>query len=369
MKVTLERSNFLKALGHVQNVVERRNTIPILANVLIRAENGEMSLTATDLDMEVSETLAADVDVAGALTVSAGTIYEIVRRLPDGSQILLEQQETRVKITAGKSEFALSILPESDFPTIQNDDEGTSFTMPAMDLTKLIDKTKFAMSMDETRYYLCGVYLHPHLDGGSSLRAVSTDGHRLARVDVPLPAEANAMAGVILPRKAVMELRRLLDDADEDVQVTIAEAKARFKFNKMVLTTKLIDGTFPDYARVIPPNNDREMIVDNADFSKAVERVSTVATDKIRSIKLILGPDHVKLMVNNPEMGSANEEISVDYKSEELEIGFNAKYLTDVAREIDGKDATFLFSDPSSPCIITDTQEPNALYVLMPLRV
>ncbi len=372
MKVTIERATFLKALSHVQSVVERRNTIPILSNVLLQAEGGSMALTATDLDIEVAERAPADVDTPGAITASALTLYEIVRRLPDGAQIRLDNTDDagRLKLSAGKSEFSLAALPDQDFPTLTSDEGGVRFAMPSDELKRLIDKTRFAMSQEETRYYLNGVYLHAAEDDGEkTLRAVATDGHRLARLDAKLPDGAANIPGIIVPRKAVTELHRLLDGSFETVDVTVSESRIRFGYGDAVLTSKLIDGTFPDYARVIPTGNDRELKLDRDDFKNAVDRVATVSADKTRSIKLDLGADKMKLMVNNPEAGSAFEELSVDFSAEALEIGFNARYLLDVAQQIDGTTATFKFSDPSSPTIVLDDDDANALYVLMPLRV
>jgi DNA polymerase-3 subunit beta len=371
MKVTIERSTLLKALGHVQSVVERRNTIPILSNVLLQAEGGALALTATDLDIEIAEQVPADVATPGAITASALTLYEIVRRLPEGTQVRLDTDgdDGRLKLSAGKSEFSLAVLPDQDFPTLTADEGGVHFTMPTDDLKRLIDKTRFAMSQEETRYYLNGVYLHAQTEGEKSLRAVATDGHRLARLDAALPDGAADIPGVIVPRKAVTELRRLLDDAEETVELLVSEAKIRFSSGDVTLTSKLIDGTFPDYARVIPSDNDKTLKVDNADFSKAVDRVSTVSADKTRSVKLMLEADRMRLMVNNPETGTALEEINVDYGADAIEIGFNAKYLIDVAQQIDGGTATFQFADPSSPTIIIDEEDDGALYVLMPLRV
>ncbi|MCI5044758.1 MAG: DNA polymerase III subunit beta, partial [Aquisalinus sp.] len=275
----------------------------------------------------------------------------------------------RLKLTAGKSDFNLAVLPDQDFPSLTVDNEGVEFSMPSKELKRLIDKTRFAMSQEETRYYLNGVYFHAVTEGDRALRAVATDGHRLARLDSPLPDGAENIPGVIIPRKAVLELRRLLDDAGEQMQVSVSESKVRFTFDAVTLTSKLIDGTFPDYQRVIPSGNDRTLKVETADFSKAVDRVSTVSADKTRSVKMILEGDHLQLIVNNPETGSAQEELNVDYGAEALEIGFNAKYLLDVASQIDGDTATFEFADPSSPTLISDEEDVQALYVLMPLRV
>jgi DNA polymerase-3 subunit beta len=372
MKVTIERSALSKALGHVQSVVERRNTIPILSNVLLQADGGALTLTATDLDIEISEEAPADVAGKGATTVSALTLFEIVKRLPDGAQVRLElsPEESRLQVSSGRSQFALAVLPEDDFPSLSTDDLETRFSMPTADLRRLLGKARFAMSQEETRYYLNGVYLHAFADGDTpALRAAATDGHRLARIDAPLPDGAAAMPGVIVPRKAIAELGRLLEDAEENVEVSVSPAKIRFGFGAGYLTSKLIDGSFPDYERVIPKSNANIMRVETKDFAQAVDRVSTVSADRTRSVKLALEADRLRLTVNNPEAGSALEELSVDYGGDPLEIGFNARYLLDVAQQIDGETATFRLADPSSPTVILDEEDERALYVLMPLRV
>jgi DNA polymerase-3 subunit beta len=372
MKVTIERSALVKALGHVQSVVERRNTIPILSNVLMQADGGALTLTATDLDIEISESAPADVAMKGAATASALMLHDIVRKLPEGAQIRLslQQDQGRLQITAGRYEGSLAVLPDEDFPTLASDDMGVRFSMAASDLRRLLAKAKFAMSQEETRYYLNGVYLHAFKDGKTKLlRAAATDGHRLARLDALLPPGAEDMPGVIVPRKAVAELGRLLDDSDETVEIAVSESKIRFGFGAGHLTSKLIDGTFPDYERVIPKSNSNILKLDNKDFSAAVDRVSTVSADRTRSIKLALGSDKLRLTVNNPEAGSALEELSVDYRGEAIEIGFNARYLLDVASQIDGDTATLRLADPSSPTVIVDEEDERALYVLMPLRV
>ena len=373
MKVTIERSALVKALGHVQSVVERRNTIPILANVLIQADGGTLTLTATDLDIEISESAPADVATPGATTTEAVRFHDIVRKLPDGAQIRLElsSEEGRLQVSAGRSQFSLAVLPEDDFPTLAADDLPTNFAAPREDFARLLDKTRFAMSQEETRYYLNGVYLHAVTEDVPTplLRAASTDGHRLSRLDAPLPDGAAGMPGVIVPRKAVTELARLLDDVEEAVEVGVSESKIRFGFGAGYLTSKLIDGTFPDYERVIPKENNNILRVENKDFAQAVDRVSTVSADRTRSIKLALDSDKLRLTVNNPEAGSALEELSVDYAGEPIEIGFNARYLLDVAQQIDGDTTTFRLADPASPTVIGDDDDPRALYVLMPLRV
>ena len=372
MKVTIERTALAKALGHVQSVVERRNTIPILSNVLLHAEGGALTLTATDLDIEISENAPADVAQTGGATASALTLFEIVKRLPDGAQVRLEmsQDDGRLKVSAGRSQFALAVLPDDDFPSLTSDGLDTRFSMATDDLRRLIHKARFAMSQEETRYYLNGVYLHAFTDGDTPLiRAAATDGHRLARLDAPLPDGAASMPAVIVPRKAIAELARLLEDAEENIEIAVSSSKIRFGFGAGHLTSKLIDGSFPDYERVIPKDNTNILRTDTKDFAQAVDRVSTVSADRTRSVKLAIEADRLRLTVNNPEAGSALEELSVDYNGEPIEIGFNARYLLDVTQQIDGETTTFRLGDPSSPTVILDEEDAQALYVLMPLRV
>jgi DNA polymerase III subunit beta len=372
MKVTVERAALLKALGHVHRVVERRNTIPILANVLLRAEDGGLRLKATDLDIEVTETIPADASERGATTVPAHVIYDIVRKLPEGGQISLEiaGDAGQMQIRSGRSRFMLQALPEADFPDLAAGDMPHRFTMPAADLKRLIEKTQFAISTEETRYYLNGIYFHTlEADGATMLRAVATDGHRLARVEMGAPEGAAGMPGIIVPRKAVAEIQKLVEDEGSDVSIELSPAKIRLTFDGVVLTSKLIDGTFPDYQRVIPTGNDKRLTVERGDFAKAVDRVSTISSERGRAVKLALNDGRLTLSVNNPDSGSATEEIEVDYEAGPLDIGFNARYLLDITGQLDGDTALFRLADPGSPTVIQDREGAPALYVLMPMRV
>ena len=372
MKLTLERAAFFTSLAHVQGVVERRNTIPILSNVLLEVADDRLTLTATDLDIAVVEKVPAKVSKGGATTVAAGTLADIVRKLPDGAEIELTYNgaDQRLALRAGRFSTALSCLPKEDFPVMAKGELPVGFTVSSKDLRRLIDKTRFAISTEETRYYLNGVYLHAgSSEGVAVLRAVATDGHRLARVEMPLPAGAAGMPGVIIPRKTVNELRKLLDLADAQVQIALSDTKIRFTFGDVELVSKLIDGTFPDYERVIPQGNDRVMEVDVATFAKAVDRVATIATEKSRAIKLSLDRDTLTLSATSPEHGSASEELSVGYGAQALEIGFNSKYVLDIAAQIEGENARFLLNDAASPTLVRDTGDDGALYVLMPMRV
>ncbi|MDX2308870.1 MAG: DNA polymerase III subunit beta [Hyphomicrobium sp.] len=373
MRLVIEKGELSEALGHVTSVVERRTTIPILSNVLLKASGGSLEFKATDLEREVTEEARADVAQPGALTVPAHMLHDIVRKLPDGAQVELnsDPEKDRLTITAGTSRFALQTLGPADFPDIAAGDLGASFEIPAVELKRLIDKTKFAISTEETRYYLNGIYLHAAESGKRPmLRAVATDGHRLAQAEHPLPKGAEGIPGVIVPRKTVQELHRLIEASTDPIKVSISASKIRFEIGTLTMTSKLIDGTFPDYGRVIPQNNDKEMLVPNVDFTSAVDRVSTVASERGRAVKLNLGKNKLTLSVNNPEGGSATEEIAVNYGAAPLEIGFNARYLLDIAQQIETEEARFLLADPGSPTMIRDNDEANgALYVLMPMRV
>jgi DNA polymerase-3 subunit beta len=353
-------------------VVERRNTIPILANVLINAEPGKISFKATDLDLEVTEAIAAEVATGGSTTVPAHLFYDIVRKLPDGSQVVLEGSGDRavLAIRAGRSRFSLQTLPETDFPDLAAGEMTHRFTLPAGDLKRLIDKTQFAISTEETRYYLNGIYLHtPSAAKAPALRAVATDGHRLAQVELAMPEGAGGMPGIIVPRKTVGEIQRLIEDPGAEVAVDLSQSKIRFTLGQVVLTSKLIDGTFPDYARVIPVGNDKELVVEKKEFEQAVDRVSTVSSERGRAVKLSLSNGRLMLSVTNPDSGSATEEIEVDYGSDRLDIGFNSRYLLDIAAQIDGEKAVLRLADPGSPTLIEDKNSSGTLYVLMPMRV
>src|SRR3954464_11892770 len=372
MKVTVERAELLKSLGHVHRVVERRNTIPILANVLIRADHSKLAFKATDLDLEITETIPAEVSPGGSTTVPAHMFYEIVRKLPEGAQIMLEASGDRAVLTirAGRSRFTLQTLPESDFPDLAAGDMTHTFKLGAADLKRLIDKTQFAISTEETRYYLNGIYLHT---AGSSkaqtLRAVATDGHRLAQVELPLPDGAAGMPGIIVPRKTVAEVQRLIEDSTSEITIGLSQGKIRFTLGDVVLTSKLIDGTFPDYARVIPVGNDKELVVDKKDFEASVDRVSTVSSERGRAVKLSMNAGKLMLSVTNPDSGSATEELEVEYGSDALDIGFNSRYLLDIAAQIEGEVAVLRLADAGSPTLIQDRDSASALYVLMPMRV
>ena len=370
MKATIERATLLKGLSHVQSVVERRNTIPILSNVLIEATaNGTLKLMATDLDLQIVESIQAQVDTPGATTLSAHTLFDIARKLPEGSQVSLQAADGKMLIQAGRAKFNLSTLPRDDFPVIAEGDLPTAFELPAATLIQIIDKTRFAISTEETRYYLNGIFFHVSEDPQPVLKAAATDGHRLARVTVPRPDGAEKMPDIIIPRKCIAELRKLLDEVDGSVDITLSASKIRFGLGSAILTSKLIDGTFPDYSRVIPTANDKLLRIDPRSFEEGVDRVATIATEKTRAVKMALDKDKITLSVTSPENGTAAEDVPGDYSSPGFEIGFNARYLLDILGQIDGDMVEVHLADAAAPTLIRENDKAPALYVLMPMRV
>ncbi|WP_417456588.1 DNA polymerase III subunit beta [Kordiimonas sp.] len=371
MKVTIERNSLLKTLGHVQSVVERRNTIPILSNVMIEADGDIVSMTATDLDIAIIERTGASVAQGGAITVPAHTLFDIVRKLPDGAEVELTAEENdRLIVKAGRSRFTLACLDKEDFPVMSEGDMPHRFELAAAELKRLIDKARFAISTEETRYYLNGIYLHvATTEDGSTLRAVATDGHRLAQVEQDVPDGAAGMPGIIIPRKTVGEIRKLIDEVEGNIQISLSDTKIRFAYDGAVITSKLIDGTFPDYSRVIPKGNDKMLEMDCRLFAEGTDRVSTISSDKTRSVKLSIANDTLTLSVNSPDSGTATEELAASYGADALEIGFNSRYLLDILAQVEGDTVQVFLADPSAPTVLRDMVDEGALYVLMPMRV
>jgi len=372
MRITIDRNNLLKSLSRVHRVVERRNTIPILSNVLIDADLDRVKLKATDLDLEITEVTAANIEQAGATTVPAHLLYEIVRKLPDGGEIklALNSDGNSIAVSSGRANFRLQCLPKTDFPELSAGEFSHSFSLPASKLKRLVDCTQFAISTEETRYYLNGIYVHVIDSDGLKLRLVATDGHRLAKAETAAPAGSEGMPGIIIPRKTIGEVQKLLGEEPEAMlTLELSESKIRFSVGSVVLTSKLIDGTFPEYQRVIPVGNDKELVIDRQSFNAAVDRVSTISSDRGRAVKLNIADDQLTLTVNNPESGSAEDQLNASYSAQPIEIGFNARYLLDITGQLSGENAVFLFADAGAPTLIRDSQDSDALYVLMPMRV
>lgn len=374
MKFKVERVPLQRALSHIQGVAEKRNTIPILANVLLNHDGTCLRLTATDMEIAVVEEIASEGERAGSVTVPASILFEIVRKLPEGSLLEFEQLDAAapLMLRAGRYETSLNILPVDDFPEMVAGDLPHHFPVTAGALRDLIDRCKFAMSTEETRYYLNGIYLHVAEQGEKKhLRAVATDGHRLARVESDLPFGAENMPGVIVPRKTIAELRKLLDDDSASIDVALSETRIQFKIGSVLLTSKLVDGTFPDYERVIPRANDRVLRLSCPELAAAVGRVSAISQERSRPVKMKMTKNHLTLSAQSSDQGEAQEDLdenSVTYDSDMLEIGFQARYLTDITDQIDAE-AEFVFADHASPALIRDTAKDSTLYVLMPIRV
>ncbi len=375
MKFSILKTQLFKALSHVQSVVEKRNTIPILSNLLLSVEKDTLSMTATDLDVEMIETADAIIQEHGAVTLPAHTLYEIVRKIPESVSIDFEfkADEGRVYVSAGKIMFTLPCLPKDDFPLMSSADEGVKFQISASDLKKILDKSKFAISNEETRYYLNGIFLHYEAPESSEevgrLVGVATDGLRLSRVKVPAPDGSQNMPSVILPRKTVMELRKLLEEGGKEIQISLSDAKVQFTFDNVVLTSKLIDGVFPDYKSVIPADNPYEVFVTAKQFIDAADRVSTVSSDKVRLIRLSLSNGKIGFYVENADLGFAKEEIDCKYTGENTEIGFNARYLIDVAAQIDTPEIQIKLGASGAPAVFSNKDDQSALYILMPMRI
>ena len=375
MEIKANSSDLLKALNHIHGIVEVRHTLPILSNIVLSAENNELSLSSTNLDIFCSDKIDAEIVNSGEISVPAITFFEIVKRLPSGSDVILSMgdEDTELILKCGRSKFNLSTLKTEDFPILSDKDLSTNFVISADELSRMIDKTKFAISNEETRYYLNGIFFHKAESNSIKfLRAVATDGHRLAQYDIPLPQGADEITGIIIPKKTVFELRKVLDDADGDVSVSLNENKIKFSFNNLKIISKVIDGTFPDYTKVIPQNNDKKFKTNNSELKNAIDRVSAVAINeetKSKAIKLTIENNKLNLSVESQSKGSAKEEIDISYSNEKVDIGFNSRYLLDICNEVDGDEIDVNLLDSISPAIILDKTDENLFFVLMPMRI
>jgi len=377
MKLTLERASLLKALGRAVRAVERRNTIPILANVLLRAEGDTATIIATDLDIQISVTIdGAKVDAPGETTLPGHTLHEIVRKLPDGAQVLIEDDgQGQTTLKAGRSRFKLQSLPSSEFPDLAKVEHGFSFQLRDTDLAAAIGRVSFAISTEETRYYLNGIYFHLHAgDDGPALRMVATDGHRLSLASILAPERSTGMPGVIIPRKAVAEIERLAGEGDgADIEIEVSAHKMAVAAGGTRIVTKLIDGTFPDYGRVIPQGGKITAQMQAIELAAAVDRVGTMSPEKGRAIKCDFADVTLTVSVANPDAGDASDEVSATIDGEGeggFTIGFNGRYVLDMLAAMKAKGpVAFTLTDPGSPAVVRDPDAPDALCVLMPMRV
>lgn len=371
MKLSISRETLFRALRHMSSVVEKRSSIAILGNVRLAAAKNKLETTATDNDLAVQGVAEAFVDQPGTTTVGALKLFEIISKIPEGVMVGLELTDggSRLALTAGRARFSLATLGAEAFPDMTKVEGGKSFSLTGAELKKLLDKVQFAASADETRAYLTGVYLHvAEVEGSPVLRTVATDGHRLAKAEIACPEAAEEMPAVILPRKCVTELKKLADEAKE-IKLVVSEKKIQAEAADITLTSKVIDATYPDYDRVIPKDNNSALTVARKSLLQAVDRVSILSHEKTRSVRFNAIENALALSANNPDQENASEEVKAEYGGPNLEIGFNARYLSDIGTQVGGDDITFYFKDASSPVMVKDPQDGSTTFVVMPMRV
>ncbi|WP_264682923.1 MULTISPECIES: DNA polymerase III subunit beta [unclassified Wolbachia] len=364
MRFSVSRASLLNTLSRVSGVVERRNAIDVLACINIKAQHGSIKLKATDLDISIFASLTANVSAEGEVKISAHTLHDIVKKLPTNLDVNFEMNnQGKLLISCGNANFSLPNVVSNNFPVLEEGDHQYDFTLLSADLVDLLTKTKFAVSLDDTRYNLNGIYLHTD---EQFLYCVATDGHRLSCIKRPKPEDINGEFGVIIPRKTIMELLKVLGDCNE-INIKLSDRKIKFTCGEYILISKLIDGTFPDYKAVIPTSQDKQMIVESSKLASVIDRVSVVVSDKIKSIKFSLQKNLLTLHSNSQECSDATESIEVDYDGALMEVGFNSRYLLDALSCIKNKCKVSL-SDGNSATIITDEDDPSALYIVMPMR-
>ncbi len=375
MKVIVERSELLRALNRVQSVVERRNAVPILSNIKIESGSDHIRITATDMDMCVVDFVPAQIKIAGSTTVPAVLLYEIVRRLSESAQIEMnvveEHQRTQMRINVGESEFTLPCLPVAEFPNFETSPAEHNFTINAALLKVLLNKTKHAISLEETRYYLGGTYLHvAQSDEDMMLRAVATDGHRLALAECALPEGADHMPGVIIPRKAVHELVKMLESAVGEVEVSIGKNRVTFILGSVTLVTRLVDGKFPDYNRVIPSNNNVVLEVPAKDLARAIDLVISVSSDKTKAVRLQLGQAEIVLSASSELNGNATgvQKVSATYDSHPMTISFNSRYVLDSLAVMEGDTVRMMLPDGVGAVMAHDPTDRGCIQILMPMQ-
>ncbi len=372
MQITLERDALLASLGAVARVVERRTTIPILSNVLLKSEAAHLRITATDLDIQADTQINLDAldHAVGSFTVPAATLHDIVKKLNAGAQVSISRpDDATVLVKSGRSRFTVQALPASDFPDLAAGEMSHRFTLPGQVLAEMLDEVQFAISTEETRYYLNGIYLH-QLEGedGPKLRMVATDGHRLSRREIAAPEGAIGMPGIIIPRKMVGEVRKLADFKG-DLAFELSKAKLQVSAGATVFISKLIDGTFPDYQRVIPASNSKRATLETKAFAAALDRVATISGERGRAVKCAFADGKLTLSVRNPDAGDAIEEVDCDYDDPPIEVGFNARYLADILGALGGDTVLMKLEDPGSPTVLTRSEGSPLVTVLMPMRV
>jgi DNA polymerase-3 subunit beta len=367
MKFSISREALLRPLTLVAGVVERRQTLPVLSNVLIEIEGDQVALTGTDLEVElIGRTVASGVEQEGAATVPARKLMDICKSLPEQAEIQLAVEEGRAVLRSGRSRFTLSTLPAAEFPSIEEADGGQELSVPRGTLKHLIDSTAFAMAQQDVRYYLNGLLLEIQTN---LLRAVATDGHRLAMCSRSVEVVVEQSQKLIVPRKGILELSRLLDDSDEPVSLTLGSTHVRVHTGDFTFTSKLIDGKFPDYERVVPRNGDKVLLAERADLRQMLSRTAILSNEKYRGVRLYLEPGNLKVMANNPEQEEAEENIAVEYSGAAMEIGFNVGYLVDVLSVLNEDRMQMTLANSNSSALMEEPGGGDALYVVMPMRL
>ena len=366
MKIIAKRESILSPLQAVIGVVERKQTMPILANVLLSAKGGKLSITATDLEVELVATSDVDVQRGGDITVPGRKLLDICRALPEGTEITMTLEGERMLVRARKSRFTLSTLPAAEFPTVEEINAEQTLELAQKDFRRLLEKTHFSMAQQDVRYYLNGLLLET---SAKMLRAVATDGHRLALSEIQLPEGGKPGQQVIVPRKGVLELQRILGNEDQKLAVSIGSNHLRVQIGDIRFTSKLIDGRFPEYGRVIPNNPPRIVGAVRDDLRHALQRAAILSNEKYRGIRFALKPSALVIQAQNPEQEEAEEEVEVTYEGEEIEIGFNVNYLLDALAAVDGTDVQVGLTDGNSSCLIRSGQDGSSRYVVMPMRL
>ncbi len=371
MKFIVSKNIIYKTLSHLQSIVNKKNTLPILSNILIEAMDNQLILSATDMDISIQEKINCNIVEQGSTTLNAQIMFDIIKKLPENSEIEFISNDSKIlSIRSNVSKFSLSCLPKDEFPIIDTKSDGKKFKVKSQTIFKLIDKTKFAISNEETRYFLNGLYFNiSSKEKSSILTFVGTDGHRLATDSFYDKQIINEVPGVIIPKKTINELNKLLSENTNEIEIEISSNKIIFYIENLILVSKLIDGNFPDYTRVIPNENNNILTVDRISLLSAVDRVSTIANEKSPSIKFKLFNDLINLSTINNENSTATEDIKAKYIGNEIEIGFNARYIMDILDNLDGKEIKLFFNDNSTPIIAKEQSDSNLLYVLMPMRV
>ena len=371
MEFTIDRDVFLKSLSHANGIIEKKTTLPILSNILIEAKKSKIKITATDLDIiYIEEMNPIDIKKDGSTTTSASILYEILRKLQVNSKVELNLlSENKLKLTSENSKFNLLCMPSDNFPLLQDDEKQEKFELPSQKLLNLLNKTKISISNDETRHYLNGIYLHKKsVENKSFLCAVATDSHRLSSSSIEIDEKIN-LESIILPKKTIFQLIFLLEQSNKSVKVSNSKSKIKFEMENGVLISKVIDGRFPDYVKVIPKDNEKVLEVKLSDFKNSIDRVTTVSTDRKEGVKIFITKDSVKLSVNNPNSGEGVENIAAKFNSNDFTISFNSRYLIDIASQIENNKIFIYLKDPGSPVLIRDILDKNSFHVVMPMKI